>query len=88
MESDTSVPIKANRIRAGVYSLSILVREGKEFRETGIEAWILVTTRARYKSSYASFGEALALTRSWGNQVKPDIARGFLRASLEVIAHK
>jgi hypothetical protein len=84
-DPENSELLRVRGLKPGLFSVSIVTKEERGFGETSADAWILVTNAAQYPRASASFAEAVELTKSWDNQVKPDIVRGFLRASLDAI---
>lgn len=79
-------PLGVCGLKVGLYRLSLLEPQGKDFNESGTEAWILVSSPERYDPASGSFAEALKLARDWGKQVKPNTARSFLRANLDLLS--
>jgi hypothetical protein len=67
----------------GLYEISLIEPRGGDFEATGINAWILLTDIRDYEQAAASFKEAVTLTENWGNQVKRETIRSFLRSHLD-----
>lgn len=85
-EPGQATSLGACGLKPDMYRLSLLAPGDDDFNETGMEAWVLVTSAERYDSAAKQFGEAMSLAQQWGNQVKPNTVRSFLRANLDLLA--
>lgn len=85
-DPERASPLGVCDLKAGVYKVSLLQPQGEGFDETGMDVWILVSNAEQYESASNQFGEAVKLTGQWGKQVKPNTARSFLRATLDLLA--
>jgi hypothetical protein len=74
--------ISIPNLHPGLYELSLVDRQGESISQ-GSNTWILVTGPRHFRKVAASFDEALALTKRWGNNVSTDAVRSLLRAHLD-----
>lgn len=87
-DSRKPAPLGAKDIGPGLYrvtvrEVSLLAPE--EGEPSGNEAWVLVARPRGYAKAAPSFDAALKVTRQWGEQVRQNSVRQFLRATLEFI---
>jgi hypothetical protein len=81
-------PISVAWLQRGLYDLILLTKDGTDYYKTGVDAWALVSDAADYRESADEFERATALAAKWGNDVSPEMARGYLRANLEYLASR
>jgi hypothetical protein len=78
--------VSVSGLKAGLYELALLDRDGDDYLPAGASAWILASRPDEYSKTSSSFQEAVALTRKWGSDVTPEGIRSFLRAQLDRMA--
>ena len=74
-------PFADSQLKAGLYEVDLLRKSGPVY-ESLATAWVLVREAGSYDRSLASFREAAELSKGWGNKVRPETTRSFLRAYL------
>ena len=87
-DSQKPAPLGAEGLAPGLYKVS--VREvsllaPEEGEASGNEAWVLVANPKGYAKAAPSFDAALKMTKQWGDKVRQNSVRQFLRATLEFI---
>ena len=87
-DSQKPAPLGAKGLGPGLYRVS--VREvsllaPEEGESPGSEAWVLVTTPNGYAKAAPSFNAMLNMTRRWGDSVRQNSVRQYLRATLEFL---
>lgn len=87
-DPDHASPATIRGIQPGLYGVSVWDPHLGEEESTPDEAWILVCGPSEYEKTAASWQQAVELTRTWGNDVRPLSVRGFLRAYLEALAEQ
>jgi hypothetical protein len=80
--------VPAPGLQFGLYELVLLEHQNGAYSPTDVTAWILISRPNAYAKSLASYEQAVALTRTWGNEVTPEAARSFLRAYLDELTRK
>ena len=87
-DSQKPAPLGAGGLAPGLYKVS--VREvsllaPEEDEPSGNDAWVLVAAPKDYAKAAPSFDAALKVTKQWGDKVRQNSVRQFLRATLEFI---
>jgi hypothetical protein len=83
-DPNNPVPLQLKGLRPGVYEVQQLDKQSKEPLGLGTEAWILASVPADYEKLSSCFqGAETLLTTQWGQQVKVNTVRSFLRAYLD-----
>ena len=72
-------------LEPGLYEINIMRSNGTNYEPTG-SSWLLVTSLEDHEKTAASFKEDRDLSDRWGDKVRPETKRLFLRASLENLA--
>ena len=75
-------PLQVGRLKPGAYNVVLLDPYSSSLEPLGIDAWMVVATPENYEAAQQQFNYTMKLIESWKNNVKPDAARAFLRASL------
>lgn len=82
-------PLEARGLQPGLYRVSVrevsLLAPDDASDSTANEAWVLVASPSEYAKAAPSFNAAVNVTKQWGEKVKPNAVRQFLRATLEFI---
>lgn len=81
-EPDKPAVVTVKGLRPGLYVVQQLSRQDHEPLEPGSEALVLLAKPGRFQEASGEFREALALTDSWGESVRRNAKRQFLRACL------
>lgn len=81
-DRDNPKVITGHVLSPGLYALRAVDDQGKE---TGQDAWFLVSRSSRYQKDVSEFDEGRKLTESW-NDVNPDSTRCFMRAYLKSLS--
>lgn len=86
--SQKPAPLTAGGLAPGLYKVSVrevslLAPEDGEAADN--EAWVLVATPKGFAKAAPSFDAALKVTQQWGEQVRRNSVRQYLRATLEFI---
>jgi hypothetical protein len=69
-------------ITPGLYEVQLLDSEDMEPQEPGTEAWVLFAEPENFDEAFCSFREAIATTGEWGEGIRFDTKRQFLRGVL------
>lgn len=77
-------PVAVSEFKTGLYEADLL-RSNGAVHESLATAWILVREAGDYDKSLALFREVAELTKGWGNKVRPETTRSFLRAYLAAL---
>ena len=85
-EPTKSSPLSVSGVAPGFYRLSLLDTRTTENEPTGIYSWVLISKAEEYDKVDSLYKETVEMTNKWGNEVSREAVRGFLRASLELLA--
>ena len=78
-------PAIVSGFQPGLFEVNLVRSNGSNF-EPIAAAWILVLEPSRYEKSRADFQQVSEVTKAWGNKVRPETTRLFLKAALENLA--
>ncbi|HEX8456543.1 MAG TPA: hypothetical protein VF656_04405 [Pyrinomonadaceae bacterium] len=82
------VTLSDETLKAGLYEFILLRRLDVRFVPDGGSAFILISPPSKFASSRESFRQATEMTQAWGDKVRPETKRRFLRAHLDGLAQQ
>jgi hypothetical protein len=78
--------LPVTQLGPGLYEMALLEASGGEYESTGIATCALVANASEYQGKAGSFDHALAVTRKWGAEARPETKHAFLCAYLHHLA--
>jgi hypothetical protein len=78
--------LPVTQLGPGLYEVALLEASGGEYESTGIATCALLANASEYQDKAGSFDNALALTRKWGAEARPETKHAFLCAYLHHLA--
>jgi hypothetical protein len=82
IEPDGTQPVWMSGLPAGLCAIEASALDRAD-GGPGETAWVLLAPKASYQGLSQQFGEVLALTQGWGDEVDANVVREILRAALD-----